>query len=182
MSTTTDCIIAGTFGVGVVGYGVYKFMDLHRKKKAAVAIESLADHVNLDIDDPYIKEYIEKAVDSEIMKAANKAANDIVEFHKQAIRTSVAAEIKAQKSELSDKVKKEIEIKVGNLDINDIKKEALSEAKEMASDKLREDMDDVLDNYKEGLDNLTAIYKAISEKAIANVNKSIPGLMFDVKL
>jgi vacuolar-type H+-ATPase subunit E/Vma4 len=157
-------------------------MDLHRKKKAAVAIESLADHVNVDINDPYIKEYVERAVDNEIMKAANKAANDIVEFHKQAIRTAVSAEIKAQKTEMSAKVKKEIETKVGHLDINDIKKEALSEAKEMASEKLREDMDDVLDNYKEGLDNMTAIYKAISEKAVASVSKSIPGLMFDVKL
>lgn len=181
MKITADQIMAGTLAFGTVSFTAYKFIELHRKKKAVKTIESLADHIQVDLDDPYVRDYVEKAVDKEISKAANKAANDIVEFHKQAIRTAVIAEIKTQKAELSSGVKNEISRKVGELNVNDIKKEALAEAKEMAANKLKADMEDILDNYKDGLDNLTTIYKSISEKAIASAVKSTP-FTLDVRL
>ena len=180
MKITAEQIMAGTLAFGTVSFTTYKFIELYRKKKATDAMESLADHINLDLDDPYLKEYIQESVSQEIYKAAAKAANDVVKLQEGKISSSVNAEIKAQKDILAGSVKSAIANKVGKLNIDDIKKEALAEAKEMASDKLREDMDDILDNYKQGLDNMATIYKAISEKASKSASTS--GLSFDFSL
>ena len=180
MKITPEQIMAGTLAFGTVSFTTYKFIELYRKKKATDAIDSLADHVNLDINDPYLREYVEKAVDQEIKRAASKAAEDIVSLQKSTISTAVSAEVKTQKDILAGSVKSAIANRVGKLNIDDIKKEALAEAKEMASDKLREDMDDILDNYKQGLDNMATIYKAISEKASKSASTS--GLSFDFSL
>lgn len=165
MNNTAEKIMAGTFAFGTVSLAAYKFIELHRKKKATEAIDSLADHIHLDLNDPYIKAYVEQAVSQEAYKAAAKAANDIMKLHESKIASAVSAEVKNQKDILAGSVKSAIATKVGKLNIEDIKKEALAEAKEMAAEKLREDMEDILDNYKEGLDNMTAIYKAIAEKS-----------------
>jgi cell fate (sporulation/competence/biofilm development) regulator YmcA (YheA/YmcA/DUF963 family) len=180
MKITAEQIMAGTLAFGTVSFTTYKFIELYRKKKATDAIDSLADHIHLDLDDPYIREYVQEAVRQEIYKAAAKAANDVVKMQEGKITSSVNAEIKAQKDILAGSVKSAIANRVGKLNIDDIKKEALAEAKEMASDKLREDMDDILDNYKQGLDNMATIYKAISEKASKSASTS--GLSFDFSL
>lgn len=180
MKITADYIMAGTFAFGTFSFAAYKFVDLHRKKKAADAIDSLADHVNLDLSDPYIREFVEQAVSQEVYKAAIKAANDAVRVQEGKINSAVNAEVKAQKDILAGSVKRIIADKVGQLSIDDIKKEALKDAKEMASDKLRKDMDDILDNYKQGLDNMVTIYKAISEKAAKSA--AAPGISFDVSM
>ncbi len=180
MNNTAEKIMAGTFAFGAVGFTAYKFVELHNKKKAAAAIDSLADHIHLDLDDPYLKEYVSKAVDQEIKRAAANAANDIVDLQKSTIANAVGAEVKNQKDILAGSVKSAIANRVGKLSIDDIKKEALAEAKEMASDKLREDMDDILDNYKQGLDNMVTIYKAISDKA--SKATAVPGLSFDISM
>lgn len=182
MKITAEQIMAGTLAFGTVSFTTYKFIELYRKKKATDAIDSLADHVNLDINDPYLREYVEKAVDQEIKRAASKAAEDIVSLQKSTISTAVSAEVKTQKDILAGSVKSAIANRVGKLNIDDIKKEALAEAKEMASDKLREDMDDILDNYKQGLDNMATIYKAISEKASTSKSTSTSGVSFDFSL
>lgn len=180
MKITADYIIAGTFAFGAVSFATYEFIELRRKKKATDAIDSLADHIHLDLNDPYLKEYVEQAVSQEVYKAATRAANDVVRVQEGKITSAVNAEVKNQKDILADSVKRVIADKVGQLSIDDIKKEALKDAKEMASDKLKADMDDILSNYREGLDNLVTIYKAISDKATkAN---SIPGLSFDIKM
>ena len=49
MKITADQIMAGT-----VSFTAYKFIELHRKKKAVKTIESLADHIQVDLDDPQI--------------------------------------------------------------------------------------------------------------------------------
>ena len=180
MNITAEKIMAGTFAFGTVGFTTYKFIELHRKKKATDAIDSLADHIHLDLDDPYLKEYVEQAVQQEVQRAANKAAEDIVNLQKGTISSAVSAEVKNQKDILAGSVKKVIADKVGQLSIEKIKDEALKDAKEMAAEKLKEDMDDILDNYKQGLDNMVTIYKAISEKA-AKAN-SPSGMSFDILL
>lgn len=180
MRITPEQIMAGTLAFGTVSFTTYKFIELYRKKKTTDAIDSLADHVNLDINDPYLREYVEKAVDKEVCKAVSKACDDVVSLQKNVISTAVSAEVKKQKDIVAGSVKSAIANRVGKLNIDDIKKEALAEAKEMASDKLREDMDDILDNYKQGLDNMATIYKAISEKASKSASTS--GLSFDFSL
>lgn len=180
MKITAEQIMAGTLAFGTVSFTTYKFIELYRKNKAVAAIDSLADHVNLDLSDPYLKEYVEQAVSQKVYKAAAKAANDAVKVQEGKITSAVNAEVKAQKDILAGSVKKVIADKVGQLSIEKIKDEALEDAKEMASEKLREDMDDILDNYKQGLDNMVTIYKAISEKA-AKANSS-SGMSFDILL
>lgn len=180
MKITAEQIMAGTLAFGTFGFTAYKFIELYRKKKATDAIDSLADHIHLDLDDPYLKEYVEQAVSQEIYRASVKAANDVIKLQEGKISDAVRAEVKNQKDILAGSVKSAIANRVGKLNIDDIKKEALAEAKEMASDKLREDMDDILDNYKQGLDNMATIYKAISEKASKSASTS--GLSFDFSL
>lgn len=165
MKITPRQIVEGMLAFSAFSFTTYMFVELYRKKKATDAVNSLADHIHLDLDDPYLKEYVSKAVDQEIKKAATRAAEDIVNLQKSTIANAVSVEVKNQKDILADSVKSAISDRVGKLSIDDIKEEALEEAREMASDKLREDMDDILDNYKQGLDNMATIYTAISKKA-----------------
>ena len=175
---TATVIIAAIGASAITGAFIY---DGRKKKKIEEAVDSLADHIHVDIEDPVVKKYLEKAVIQEFHRASGIAASKVLDEFKSDIRVAVSSEVKKQKEQLADQVENEIRRQVTSLDISKIKDEALEEAKDTAVEQLKDDMKHILEEYEEGLDNLATIYQAIANKKSRTLC-DIPGLRFDVSI
>ena len=82
------------------------------------------------------------------------------------IKMDVASAISAEQTKIQESVKKEIEKKVSRIDIDDLRREVVAEAKEAAAEKLDGSLDDILEKFNDELHSVSKIYSSIA-KAIA---------------
>ena len=178
MTITNNHLAIAATGV----LGAYITYDILKRRKLDKALKDLDEHIIVDLDDEKLAKYVSRVVDKEVHKAAKDAATDAVVAYRGAIRSAVKEAVTECQSSLAKDVADEIAKQVGSLDISKIKETAVKDAKDEAIKALKEDFNDILDNYKENLDKFSVMYSAVAEKmrprgSIANV--SLPGLEFD---
>lgn len=151
--------------IATIGYAIAVTRRLHEvSNKLDRAVDNLVDTKEIDIPKDMINRSIERAVDREVRmqvgdscKAATKAVeNDIY----KEIKSSVEDEFKRQKGDVAKELKRQI----NDLDISEIKKEVIREAKDTAANKFKHDLDDILEKHNDELESVTRIYSSIADK------------------
>lgn len=119
---------------------------------------------DIDISDELVEKIVEKAVDREasyhIRKSLDKAADKIADRYESEIKTAIEEEMKIQRSDLEKTLKK----KIGNVDISEIKRKVMAEAKDACMEKIKDDLDELSDKYTEQVESMASIYETVANK------------------
>ena len=163
MATTFDKLI----GAGIIGAFVLMIYKSIRTdvviNKLDVATDRLSENMEVSIEDAVVRSAVEKAVDRAAKVQVQACTADIVRYRKNEIDAQVSDAVKSCLSDIASDVKKEASNKVAMLDLREIKKEVLEDLREEAEKKLKDDMDDILDEYKSHLRNIDSVYESVAE-------------------
>ena len=150
-------------GTIVASVGVLAFFN-YRKAK----VSEIAKNLSVDIPEKVLEEAVNRAAEEEARSAIFRINNKIIRSYEDDIRKEVQKEVERQKASLKSDVKEELERKVKRIDIDDIRKEVIDEAKDKVARKFEHDLDDILDKHNDELDKITRIYSSIADKLEGN--------------
>ena len=150
-------------GTIVASVGVLAFFN-YRKAK----VSEIAKNLSVDIPEKVLEEAVNRAAEEEARSAIFRINNKIIRSYEDDIRKEVQKEVERQKASLKSDVKEELERKVKRIDIDDIRKEVVNEAKDKVARKFENDLDDILDKHNDELDKITRIYSSIADKLEGN--------------
>ena len=160
-------VIFGGLFIGIVATGVLAVVEAVKLKRAADTLDTVTGKLisdEIDISDELVEKIVEKAVDREasyhIRKSLDKAAEKIADKYESEIKAAVEDEMKVQRADLEKVLKK----KIGNVDISEIKRKVMAEAKEACVDKLKDDLEELSDKYTEQVESMASIYETVASK------------------
>lgn len=165
--TKTDILQGGCIlgFVGTIIYAIKVTVELNKvSDKLDRAVDNLVDTKEIDIPKDMINRSIERAVDrevrAEVSATCKQAVKDVERDIRKEIRENVDEEFKKQKGEVAKELKRQI----NDLDITEIRKEVVREAKNTAAEKFKHDLDDILDKHNDELESVTRVYTSIADK------------------
>lgn len=155
-------LVLGNIAMAIVS--IYEAVKLHEISEGFDIAAKRVVNEDLTIDEVLVNSAVKKAVEREasyhVDKACDNAAKKIVGLFELEIKTAVEDEFNLQRED----VKKEIKRQIGQIDIRDVKREVVAEAKAECAKKLKNDLEDISDKYTEQLDSMTSIYQTIASK------------------
>lgn len=160
----------GAIAVGSVCAFIYSAVNGHRLKKVCEKLDKTvddiaeSDDIEVDISSELVNMALEKAVKRETEYAVARATKEVKDEIKRDISDKVQREVNAQYNDIKSEVAREVKEKVGRIDINEIKKKVIADAKEAALDKFQNDLDDVLDDFSDKLESISNIYSKIEKR------------------
>lgn len=164
--------IVGILGVtaGLVGIGYA--LGTHSKmtkisEKLDRSIDELANDVPVDIPKDMIERAVEKAVSYEVREAAKKAADSVSISMKNDIHTQVKNAVDAEYNSIKDSVLEELVTSASKIDATRVRSDIERSAKAKALEKFDDKLDDIVDDFKEKLDD----YMCSCKESVAVVNK-----------
>lgn len=170
---TTDLIC---LGASLLATGISLVAAIHTgnsRKKLRSVCETLGtsldeieknNSVTVDLSDAVlelaVKDKVDKTVKEMVPPVAKKAVSECAGI----FRDEVKREINAQYSDIKAEVKEEVRKQIGDIDINDAKKEVIKEAKDTANKKFVAELDGVVDKFSTEFVNIQKIVNSINSK------------------
>lgn len=151
-------------GFLAIGGGAAYISYLNNKVKKLesmidVAVDDLASKTEVNISDNILETAIQRAVDKEVKYVAAKVTRDL----NSEIRSQVKDVIDRSSVDIKTSTTKEIVRQVRNLDISDIEREVINQAKDAVAEKFDRKLDGLLDDFNENLQNVQKIYSSIAK-------------------
>ena len=160
-------ILGGLVFIGATGCVAYMLHAGYKMHKVAnrldKTIDDLACNVDIPIDEKIIREVVETAAYREASQFSKSAAEKVKKDVQHDIFQKVCNAVNSAYSDVKSIVEKELRRKVGTIDISEIRKEIIEQAKNRATEKFEEELDDILDGFNENLENVTKIYSSIAQ-------------------
>ena len=168
MNLSKNDILAGAVLSAFAVTIMYAIDATHKLKvisdRLDMTVKDVVDGMDIKVSEKLVNAAVEAEVKKEVKycveKAANKAAGDIVSGYKTEIRNVVEDEFTKQKDEVAKSLKR----KIDDIDIRELKREVVREAKEATASKLKKDLEDISDKYTEQIESMTNIYSTIASK------------------
>lgn len=176
MSRTNNEIINILFGIaGLVGVGYA--IGTHTKlakisERLDRGIDELSDSMEIDIPEELVNKAIDKAVQVEVRRAVEKAANDTVASMKKDIHAQVKSTIDDEYDNLKDAVLKEITNEAAKIDASRVRRSVEEAAEKAALEKFDDNLDDILEKFNDNLDNTSRIYSSIRDTLTKNADSN----------
>ena len=155
-------------GVGVIG-AIIGIIANRRTNKVAKAIGRTVDDLShrdiaIDISKELIEREAARRVNEIVDTMAYHARQDALKSATTSFNALIKQEINEQYADTRAEVKRALKERVGHIDISDVKKEVIADAKEEAAAKFKDQLDDVLDSFNGRLDDVGKIYASIAKK------------------
>lgn len=134
------------FGIAGVGYGIgcrKRMNDTCDKINAKVA--EISDNVDVDIPEAVIKVAVDNAV-------------------KEEVRYQVRDAVEEKYSDITKSVGAQVVKEVSNMDLSKLRKQIREDAAEKVSDKLENELDDIVEKFTNNLDSISTIYEKVADK------------------
>ena len=156
----------GLFGVAgaAVIFSVKSMIDVHDYKRLFYYLQKeIEDGVHVDVP----KELVDSALNNKVSRVVNKAVGDISDKTLMSWKVSIAQ--KAQEvvdnefRSCKKDVKELLKDKIGRIDISEIKEEVLDDCKDEIKSRFKDDLDKVMEEYKDQLNMISTIYKSVAE-------------------
>lgn len=147
------------FAVGMIGIGYAIGVNSKVAKigeKLDKSVDELASDVPIEVDDAVVNRAIEKAVAREVNHGVHKTME--AEVHKQ-----VVGFVNSEYSTIKDTVLSEVTEAASKIDVNRVRADVEKAAKEHALKKFDTNLDDIVNNYKSNLENVTKIYRTFAD-------------------
>ena len=159
--TLGTLIILGS--IAAIGYAFNLSMKMKKvAEKLDTTVDKISENVEVDISKALVDQAVEKAVNREAKEVVKRAASDAVNKVSKDMHETVKQAVKESYSDVKDAVKDELMKQVNRLDLNDLKREVISSAKERVAEKFDDDLSSILDKYNADLGNISKIYRSIA--------------------
>lgn len=155
-------------GVAVISAGVSTGVGIWNKKQLDASIEKLSKTVTVEVEDAYIHQIVEQAVERETDARIAAEAKSAVALIRSDMNTRIQKEINKAYSDLKSQVKAEMERQVGKIDLDDIRKEIIAEGREQAKEQFKRDLDKIVELQNDNLRNINDIYANIADTLKGN--------------
>ena len=132
-------------------------------EKLDCSIEDLAGSMPIDIPNSMIERAVEKAVAAEAKQAVGKATDAAIVAVKRDIHKQVTDAVEREYSNIKGTVLEELITEASKIDAKRVRADVEKAAKEIALEKFDDNLDDILQKHNDELENVTKIYKAISD-------------------
>lgn len=165
---TKNDILAGGIILGFLGTIIYA-IDVTSKlntvaSKLDRSVKEITSDMEIDIPVELVNRQVEKAAREEakyqVERAMTDARKDVVKKYASEIENVVEDEFKLQKSDVAKTLRR----KIGDIDIQEIKRQVKLEARDACVQKLKDDIDDLSDKYTEQIESMTSIYETVANK------------------
>lgn len=167
MAKTIDILLGAAalvFGGIGIGYGIHqkkRVDDVFRKLDKAV--DEAVEDLEIEVPERLVNLSVERAVKEEVTKAVKEQATVAAKEVERDMKHEIKKAIDKQYSNIEDKVVKEVNRKVGNIDISSIKRAVIEEAKGDANRKFNDNLDDILEKFNDQLDAVSKIYSSMAD-------------------
>lgn len=112
------------------------------------AAEKLSDGIEVDIPEDMVNRALQIAIVRDSEKFVKQAVANIQKETTDNLHTEIKTEVNKAYSDVKSQIREKLNEAVGKVDISEVRKEVISDAKYEAAKRLRSDMDDILDDYK----------------------------------
>lgn len=161
--------------VGVVGvaYGAYMACVANKiSKKLDKTIDELSNSDDIEITDEMINKAVFKAADDRSSEAMKTATKNIVGIIEQAMLTNVREAVESQYDNISEEITEKVSKEINDLDMDKLRRDIERRASDIAARKFDNNLDNLLDKFNCDLDNVSRIYRSISN-TMANTSNTI---------
>lgn len=178
------------FGLAAIGSILYLGYSLYKSKKELKAaekqyttdlqnaVEEVKTEVKASIHDELINKAVQKAVDEKVSSILAKGTDKAIESAKSRINSEISATIQSYWKTKKDSVSDDILVKVGKLDVDEIREEAVNKARDKAMTSIDSKIDDVISGMQEKADK--RIEAAIT-KAENRIERKSSDMLLDLK-
>lgn len=178
------------FGLAAIGSILYLGYSLYKSKKELKAaekqyttdlqnaVEEVKEEVKGCVHDELINKAIDKAVDERVNDILSKGTDKAIESAKSRINSEISATIQSYWKTKKDSVSDDILVKVGKLDVDEIREEAVNKARDKAMTSIDSKIDDVISGMQEKADK--RIEAAIT-KAENRIERKSSDMLLDLK-
>ena len=178
------------FGLAAIGSILYLGYNLYKSKKELKAaekqyttdlqnaVEEVKTEVKASIHDELINKAVKKAVDEKVNSILAKGTDKAIESAKSRINSEISATIQSYWKTKKDSVSDDILVKVGKLDVDEIREEAVNKARDKAMTSIDSKIDDVISGMQEKADK--RIEAAIT-KAENRIERKSSDMLLDLK-
>ena len=178
------------FGLAAIGSILYLGYSLYKSKKELKAaeqqyttdlqnaVEEVKEEVKGCVHDELINRSVKKAVDEKVNSILAKGTDKAIESAKSRINSEISATIQSYWKTKKDSVSDDILVKVGKLDVDEIREEAVNKARDKAMTSIDSKIDDVISGMQEKADK--RIEAAIT-KAENRIERKSSDMLLDLK-
>lgn len=172
MNNKTLGLLGVLFGAGAIVYAVYVDTKMNRlANKLDKTVDDLAGDIKVDVSEALVERAVDRAVEREVGITVRNATATVTKEIKADIRKEVKSSVESVYSDIKDRVTKEVERQVGNIDISSIRKEVVEKGKQAALEKLNSSLDDILNKFNDDLHNVSRIYESIANRMTRDDSK-----------
>ena len=163
-------LVAGGAVAGSVAFIYHKVDKIAKMLNKSVA--DLSRDIHVDVDEAMVGAAVKYAVDSTVDRVVNNAARSAALEVSTDIRRQVRTKVEEAYKTIETDVSKEISIQVARtVDMDDLKRDVISEAKKAVIAKFDGKLDDLLNDFNANLQNISKIYSSIAG-SISKTNES----------
>ena len=158
-------------GVGLAGlvYGLYSQSKMDRvARKLNVAIDDLADNLDIEVPKGVVKAATEQAINKEVSKVAHEAIMDIADDINVDIRKQVKDAVNVRFDNLSEKVANELSIQVAKIDTDALSAKVVKKAEEKILAKFDTVLDGSVTDFNKKLSVADQMYASMLKKNAIN--------------
>lgn len=129
------------------------------------AFDDLKDgKVNVDISQELVDKVAEEKIEKEVSYRISAIKSEALRNARADFDDAISREINAQYADTKAEVRRALKEKADRIDISSLRRDVVQEAKAAATEKFKEDLDDVLYKYNNQLDDIGTIYTSIAKK------------------
>ena len=169
--------------IAYLGYKLYKSDKALKDKKAEYNTD--LEQLKEDIQDDLYKGIKNEVIDAAIVQAVDKKVGDIlydaknesIKAAKNQLSSTVTAEVSATWSRIKGNVETDLLNKVGTIDVTEIKREAVEQARDKAIGDASKAVDDVVDDIRKKFESRTdSALRKQEEKYEKKANETLSSL------
>lgn len=179
--------------IAFLGYKLYKSDKALKDKKAEYNTDlellkaDMVDEIRNNIHDEVINEAIDKAVARNVGDVLYDAKNDSIRAAKSELSNTVIAEVSATWSRIKGNAENDLLAKVGTIDVTEIKREAIEQARDKALGDASKAVDDVVDDIRKkytsraetSIEKAERDFKDQTSKALSNLKDRYNSRLLD---
>lgn len=167
MTISKASIIFGAIGLCLGALGVGYGLGQHKKlndisSKLDASIKTISSKTPVEISDDIVDAAIEETVSREVSQAVSTSVRKLEKELHSEIKDEVSKAISASYKTIQSSVSSEVAKKVAKIDISQLKREVVEQAKKDAAEKLDGSMDDILEEFNRNLKNIAQVYQSIN--------------------
>lgn len=116
------------------------------------AAEKLSGEIEVDIPEDMVNRALQIAIVRDSEKFVKQAVAAIQKETTNNLETEIKTEVNKAYSDVKSQIREKLNAAVGKVDISEVRKEVVADAKYEAAKRLRSDMDDILNDYKKSVE------------------------------